>query len=180
MQISAIILAAGSGTRTGLKFNKVLYEINGKKVVDYSIDTLKKRDLIGEIILVVSENEFDYFFKEYRNSVNKIVIGGKERQDSVYKALNEAVYDKVLIHDGARPFIPESSLSEIESKISDEVSMTLGVFVKDTIQQIEENRVVKTLNRNELIITQTPQCFDKQVLINAHTVLMILCLWKSI
>lgn len=168
MQISAIILAAGSGKRTGLKYNKVLFEINQKKVLDYSIESFKSNKKIDEIILVVSPNELDYFEKAYINKVDKVIIGGAERQDSVYKALNEAKCGKLIIHDGARPFIPERSLNEIIAKLDVENSLTLGVKVKDTIQEIDGNRVTRTFDRSKLIMTQTPQAFDKELLVKAH------------
>ena len=168
MQITAIILAAGSGTRTGLKYNKILYEIHGKKLIDYSIETFKKRKEITEIVLVVSESEKESFISRYKDKVNTIISGGKERQDSVFKALSVAKNDYVLIHDGARPFIPEGSLSEMITKFGEEISMTLGVYVKDTIQKVSGNRVVETLKRSELIATQTPQGFNKEILIKSH------------
>ena len=168
MKISAIILAAGSGSRTGLKINKVLYEIKGRKVIDFALDSLKRYSIIDEIIFVVSENDFNYFENEYKDRVDLIVIGGRERQDSVYKALNKAKNEIVLIHDGARPYIPEHSMREIIDNLGVEDVMTLGVPVKDTIQEIAGNRVVKTLKRSSLIATQTPQVFKKQLLLDSH------------
>lgn len=168
MNFSAIILAAGSGKRTGLKYNKILFEIKGKRVLDYSIESMASYKLIKEIILVVSENEYDYFSSLYKDKVDFIVIGGAERQDSVYKALNKAKCGKVIIHDGARPFIPEGSMREIFDHITFEKSITLGVKVKDTIQEVDGNRVVKTLERSKLIATQTPQAFHKDLLLEAH------------
>lgn len=168
MQISAIILAAGSGKRTGLKYNKVLYEVKGKRVIDYSIETIRKFSEFTEILLVVAENEYEYFMSLYKDLVDVILVGGKERQNSVYKALNKANNNYVMIHDGARPFIPNHSLLEIISNINSERSITLGVKVKDTIQEVNGNRVVRTFDRSKLIVTQTPQAFHKELLIKAH------------
>ncbi len=168
MAISGIILAAGSGKRTGLKYNKVLYEINGKKVIEYSIDNFKKYPQISEIILVVSEIEIVYFANKYRDIVDKVIVGGKERQDSVFKALNEAKNEFVIIHDGARPYLPDHSMHEIFAKIEHENVMTLGVKMKDTVQEVQGNRVTKTLDRSKLIRVQTPQAFKKSDLLKAH------------
>lgn len=168
MELTAIILAAGSGKRTGLKFNKVLYEIHGKRILEFALDTLKKYSLIKQFILVVSKEEYSMFVKEYSDFVDDIVIGGEERQESVYKALNKAKYEYVLIHDGARPFIPEHSMKEIIHLLQEKEVITLGVPVKDTIQEVAGNRVVKTLNRSSLIAVQTPQAFKKEILIEAH------------
>ncbi len=168
MKYSAIILAAGSGLRTGLNSSKILIEINGRCVVDYSLKFFQKDPNCGEVILVVSKRDFHKLSEVYSDTMTKVIVGGLYRQDSVYNALKIAVNDYVLIHDGARPFILKSSVDEIFEKLSDYPSVTLGVKVKDTVQQIQGNRVVKTLDRNSLILTQTPQGFDKSILVKAH------------
>jgi 2-C-methyl-D-erythritol 4-phosphate cytidylyltransferase len=168
MNCTAIILAAGSGKRTGLKYNKVLYEINGKKLIDYSIDKFKEFPSINEIILVVSPDELDYFESRYNKKVDNIVVGGKERQDSVYNALLKSKNEYVLIHDGARPFIPDYSMKELLQLLPNEKSLTLAVKVKDTIQRVKGNKVIETLNRDELYAVQTPQAFQKEIIIKAH------------
>ena len=168
MNCSAIILAAGSGKRTGLKYNKVLYEIHGKKLIDYSIDKFKEFSEIDEIILVVAQNELEYFISRYETKVDRIVVGGKERQDSVFNALEVIKNDYVLIHDGARPFIPDYSMRELIPLIENEKSLTLAVKVKDTIQKVRENKAIETLNREELVAVQTPQAFHKEIIVKAH------------
>lgn len=168
MNCSAIILAAGSGKRTGLKYNKVLYEINGKKLIDYSIEKFNAFPSIDEIILVVSFNELEYFRSRYSKKVDFIVVGGKERQDSVYNALQAVTNDYVLIHDGARPFIPEYSMKELLPLLETEKSLTLAVKVKDTIQRVREGKAIETLDRNELYSVQTPQAFELKTIMKAH------------
>jgi len=168
MSISVILLAAGSGTRTGLKYNKVLYEIKGKKIIEYSIFRFRKNPIFSQIVLVVSEDEREYFTNKYKNIVDKVVVGGLTRQESVFKAITSVDTTHVLIHDGARPFIPEGSLRKIIELAEVEDTITLGVKVKDTIQEVDGNRVTKTLNREVLIATQTPQCFKRDLLVEAH------------
>ena len=74
----------------------------------------------------------------------------------------------MLVHDGARPFITQESIDQILVSLIENDSVTLGVKVKETIQEIDGNRVVKTLDRSKLIITQTPQGFNKKLLVKAH------------
>jgi len=168
MQFTAILLAGGNGKRTGLKTNKVFLEIKGKKVLDYSLELLKKQAEISEIILVLAENVDNSIISHYKELVDHIVFGGLERQDSVFNALNKAKNDYILIHDGARPFIPESSLREIYKNINVEKSMTLGVKLKDTVFKMAGNHVVETFDRNDMISVQTPQAFHKEALLKAH------------
>jgi len=168
MKYSAIILAAGSGLRTGLNTNKILIQINGRCVVDYSIKFFEKDDNCSEVILVVSKRNFQALDEMYSSEFIKVIIGGLHRQDSVYNALKIATNDYVLVHDGARPFILKDYVDDIVHNLEEYSSITLGVKVKETIQEVDGNRVVRTLDRNSLIITQTPQGFKKDILIKAH------------
>lgn len=168
MKYSAIILAAGSGLRTGLNTNKILIMINGQRVIDYSLKFFQNDPNCGEVILVVSKRDFSNFTEEFKKTDIKVILGGVHRQDSVYNALKIAVYEYVLIHDGARPFILKDNIDQIFDRLTEYPSITLGVKVKSTVQEILGNRVVRTLDRNNLILTQTPQGFEKSVLLKAH------------
>jgi len=168
MEYSVIVLAAGNGARSGLEFNKVLYEINGKKILDYSVEFFLEDNNCKQIVLVAAENEIDSVSKLYKNSRIDVVIGGSTRQESVRKALEFVQCEYVLVHDGARPFIPKESVKQLLLGLEDNDSVTLGVKAKDTIQEIEGNRIVRTLERDRLILTQTPQGFLKDKLIRAH------------
>jgi len=168
MDYSAIVLAAGSGKRTGLKLNKILYTINGKSIIEYSLDFFKKDSRCKDIVLVASDVDYDYCLKHFDGNKIKVVLGGATRRDSVRLALRSAVSEYILIHDGARPFLKKEFIDQILSNLKQFDSVTLGVKVKETIQEVDGNRVVKTLNRDNLIITQTPQGFNKKLLIEAH------------
>lgn len=170
MKYSAIILAAGSGKRTGLNLNKILYKINGKSVIKYSLDFFNNDKKCQDIVLVASNVDYDYCLKYFDGNKVNVVLGGSTRRDSVRLALRSAVCDYVLVHDGARPFITKLSVDQILVSLEENDSVTLGVKVKETIQEIDGNRVVKTLDRNKLIITQTPQGFNKEKLVKAHDI----------
>ncbi|MBN2605242.1 MAG: 2-C-methyl-D-erythritol 4-phosphate cytidylyltransferase [Bacilli bacterium] len=168
MKYSAIILAAGSGKRSGLEFNKILYEINGKKIIDYSLDFFQTDADCVQVILVSSRQEIDSFSRMFQNEKIEVVVGGETRQESVRLALEYVQNDVVLVHDGARPFIPREGVNKLLLGLEENDSVTLGVKAKDTIQEIEGNRIVRTLDRDRLILTQTPQGFKKDKLLRAH------------
>jgi 2-C-methyl-D-erythritol 4-phosphate cytidylyltransferase len=100
--------------------------------------------------------------------VDHIVHGGSTRQKSVYKGLNKAINDYVLIHDSARPYINKERIDELLVNLKETKANTLAVFVKDTIVNINGNRLGKMLDRNELLIIQTPQAFLKDLILDAH------------
>ena len=127
--ISAIVLAGGRGKRMNYHKSKQFIEIKGKPVLVYTLEKFIYNKSIDEVILVLPEDEVDYL------KVDRIVIGGKERQDSVFNAL-EAMEkaDIVLIHDGARPFINEKIIEEGIKYANIYGAAAPGVTPKDTIK----------------------------------------------
>jgi len=168
MKYSAVVLAAGQGTRTGLKHNKILHEINGKKIVDFSLNFFLNDKDCSQIILVIHSKEFSVL-KDYQNcSKITMISGGNSRQESVYKSLQFLQEKFVLIHDAARPFLPVKSIKNLKDKLFDYPSVTLGVPVTDTIQRVDGDFAYEILDRTSLIATQTPQGFHTRKLIQAH------------
>ncbi len=152
--ISAIILCAGLGSRFDKDKNKVLFNINNKPIFEYSVDILEKK--CEEIIVVCKEEEKQYF--NYKNV--KVVVGGEYRHLSVLNGLKEATYDKVLIHDGARPYLQEEDLNKLINSLDKNDAAFLAFKAKNTIKDISDN--IKTLNRDNLIEALTPQGGTKE------------------
>lgn len=172
--ISAIVLAGGRGKRMNYHKSKQFIEIKGKPVLVYTLEKFIYNKSIDEVILVLPEDEVDYCKKEvlqrYSLKVDRIVIGGKERQDSVFNAL-EAMEktDIVLIHDGARPFISEKIIEEGIKYANIYGAAAPGVTPKDTIKvKNEDNISVDTPDRNTLVAVQTPQCFKYDEIYQCH------------
>lgn len=172
--ISAIVLAGGRGKRMNYHKSKQFIEIKGKPVLVYTLEKFIYNKSIDEVILVLPEDEVDYCKKEvlqrYSLKVDRIVIGGKERQDSVFNAL-EAMEkaDIVLIHDGARPFINEKIIEEGIKYANIYGAAAPGVTPKDTIKvKNEDNISVDTPDRNTLVAVQTPQCFKYDEIYQCH------------
>ena len=172
--ISAIILAGGKGKRMNSSISKQFIEIKGKPVLVYTLEKFIYNKSIDEVILVLPEDEVDYCKKEvlqkYSLKVDRIVIGGKERQDSVFNAL-EAMEKAniVLIHDGARPFISEKIIEEGIKYANIYGAAAPGVTPKDTIKiKNEDNISVDTPDRNTLVAVQTPQCFKYDEIYQCH------------
>ena len=162
--ISAIILAGGKGKRMGSAISKQFIDIKGKPIIYYTLKKFSENKKIDNIIVVLPEDEVKYF--------NKIVIGGKERQDSVYnalKSLKNSSTDIVLIHDGARPFISERIINEGIKFAEIYGAAAPGVMPKDTIKvKNEKNFSVDTPNRANLVSIQTPQVFKFDEILECH------------
>ncbi len=172
-KITAIVLAAGSGSRMKSKTKKQFMEIKGKPVIWYSLFEFEK-SRVDEIILVTGKEDIDYCKKEIVEKYNlkkikNVVAGGSERYESVYNGLKEVTGNIVLIHDGARPLINNEIIERsIEGAIKSDACV-VGVPVKDTIKRAnKEGYIIDTPNRSELWITQTPQSFKTDLVKMAY------------
>ena len=160
MTKGVILLAGGEGKRLGLK--KQYLQLKEKPLYMHSLE--KVIDLFDEVILVLPEEDLQ---KVKVPSKVKKVCGGKERQDSVFEGLLSTEADIVVIHDCARPFASKelflkvSDLDQFEGKIC-------AIPVRDTLKQVSEGIVIKTVDRAGLWHSQTPQAFIRKVLLECH------------
>lgn len=169
---SLILLAAGSGKRMNLGYNKMLYEIDGIPIIRKCYDTFNNIDLIDDIIIVSSNEDINTYKKIFRDDKVSFVIGGKERYDSVRNGLEHVKNDYVLIHDGARCFINESLINKIIDNTLKYDCATLAVLSKDTIHIEEDNFINTTINRSHAYLAQTPQGFRTDIIKDAHSKLL--------
>ncbi len=169
MTYQAILLAAGNSSRSALPYNKVLHLIEDKPIIYLSASNFINDERCNKILLVCKEEEINTF-KEVFVGIDKIeyVIGGKTRQESVNNALNHIDSDYVLIHDGARPYYSNNLLNEIVDKLNDHNAVIPAIKVIDTLKVVKDNKVVKTLNREEVVRVQTPQGFKTSLIKTAH------------
>ncbi len=165
-KISVILLAGGRGKRFGEK--KQFIKINEKPVYQYSIDTVNKIDEIDEIIFVVPEEDRKLLNIKTNKNL-KFANSGKERQFSVFNGLDKTTSDIVIIHDTARPFATEKMfLDGIKNVLSGYDGSITAIKSRDTIKKVENEKVIKTLNREKLFTVQTPQTFIYEKLLKAH------------
>ena len=172
---SVVIVSAGRGSRMKADINKQFLKLQNKEVIAHTIDKFYNNENIGEIIVVVREDEAEFFkiniIEKYGYKNIKIAFGGSERQDSVYNGLK--MVDEnckiVLIHDGARPFVNNDTIDSAIESAKENKCVIVGVPVKDTIKVIDENNnVCDTPDRSTLWSIQTPQVFDYSLIMKAH------------
>lgn len=175
---TAVVLAAGRGTRMGTEVQKQYLEIGGKPVLYYSLEVFEKSTIIDEIVLVVGENQKEYCQKEIVEKygfqkVKGIVQGGAERYHSVWNGLQEVEDGYVFIHDGARPFVDEEILCRAYADVREHRACVVGMPVKDTIKiSDEQGLVAETPNRTLLWMIQTPQVFEVSLVKEAYSKLI--------
>ncbi|MBP3569166.1 MAG: 2-C-methyl-D-erythritol 4-phosphate cytidylyltransferase [Lachnospiraceae bacterium] len=173
-KITAVVLAAGKGSRMNSDIPKQYLALLGKPVLFYSLQAFEKSN-VDEIILVTGKGEQEFCKKEiidkyHLKKVRHIVEGGAERYHSVYCGLLEAEdADYVLIHDGARPLIGVTVINDAIIRVKETGACVVGMPVKDTIQLVDEEKtIVSTPVRARTWLAQTPQCFCYELVFKSY------------
>jgi 2-C-methyl-D-erythritol 4-phosphate cytidylyltransferase len=168
---AAIIVAAGKGTRMGAKVDKLWLEVAGRPVVAHTWQQFNDAASIHEIIVVVREGlaghftdlaeKFD-FVKPYR-----LVVGGAERQDSVWNGL-AALGPKaeiVAIQDGARPCTTAELIAETIAAARETGAAVAAQPVADTLKETADGKLIsRTVDRSKLWAVQTPLTFRVEII----------------
>ena len=172
---SVIIVAAGKGKRMGSQISKQFLKLGGKEILAHTVERFEQFSKIQEIVLVTGKDNIEdvkAMVKDYGwQKVRAVVVGGKERQDSVKCGLNAlcAKSEIVLIHDGVRPFISEDMIDRSIATAQKHGACVLGVAAKDTMKICDENGIViETPKRSALRHIQTPQTFQRKLIENAY------------
>lgn len=171
IKINAIIPAGGTSSRFG-NTNKLLEKINDKEVITYTVDAFEASN-VNEIIICANISiidELNKIFKDYKKV--KIIEGGQTRQASVYNGLKASKCDYVLIHDGARPMITTDLINTAIEMVKDKKALTVATKTIDTIKEVVDGKIIRTIDRSKLYNTQTPQAFEYTLIRKAHDKLL--------
>ncbi|MGB9802761.1 2-C-methyl-D-erythritol 4-phosphate cytidylyltransferase [Desulfofundulus sp.] len=174
--IFGIVVAAGRSVRMGQGINKQFLPLSGLPVLARSLLVFEEAVPVKGYILVVAESEITRASRlarqEWRcRKLLAVVPGGERRQDSVRRGLEALPPEAeiVLVHDGARPLVGVEELVTVASEAMRWGAATLAVPVKDTVKEVgADGFVVRTLPRESLWLTQTPQAFRLSLLREAH------------
>ena len=144
--------------------------LDGKPILHHTLSALDQCSGVDEVVLVISEKEATQAQQQIQDSypkVTKVIMGGKERQDSVYngwRSLDPAT-EIVVVHDGVRPFVPPDLINETIEAARDFGAAITAIPVSDTIKKVSaDGRVERTVDRAGLWRVQTPQTFRYSLL----------------
>lgn len=172
---SAVIPASGRGRRLDRPYNKVFLPLAGKPMVARTLSVFQNCGAVGEIVLVVNEDELDQASDLVRDhalsKVTCITPGGIVRQDSVRNGLGQISPDSamVIIHDAARPLVTEDIIIASIDAAAKSGAAIAAVPVIDTIKTSPDGRCVSgTPDRSQLYAVQTPQTFDRRLIESAY------------
>ena len=167
-RVSAVILAAGRGTRIGADRNKVYLKIASRTLLSYTLTTFAVCEKIDEIILVIAPGEESDASKLTSGieKDTKIVHGGARRQDSSFAGISACSGDIVLIHDAARPFVSSKLIARLIDATREHGACVPVLPVVDTIRLGALNLPLEsgTVDRSKLLRMQTPQGFSRALI----------------
>jgi len=172
--VIAIVPAAGSARRFGMGLNKTFFEILGKPIIQWTVEVFVDSPLITEIITVFSASDLEQGKQILAglasDKIRRAVVGGAERQDSVFNALKSIDRQEswVIIHDGARPLVDTAMIKRCLSPLDRFDGTVTAISLKDTIKEAQDGKVLRTLDRSLLYSVQTPQAFRYATLYNAY------------
>ena len=172
--VVAIVPAAGLGTRVGQGKNKLLLALGGEAIISHTLRALDACK-VNHIILAVRQEE-KHEMEELLRSLflsasYKLVVGGKERQDSIANALEHLPEECqiVVVHDGARPFLEKEIYDEVLLAAMKDGAAISAVPSKDTLKHSKSGMIIdSTLERSEIWQAQTPQIFSAPIIKEAY------------
>jgi len=168
MSISALIVAAGRGTRAGGALPKQWQPLAGARVIDHTLAAFRNHDQIGRIVVVVHPDDTAHATTLAGENVT-ITIGGADRSTSVSNGLALLEGETfVLIHDAARPCVSRAVIDDVIHAISQGQGAAPGLAVTDALWRGADQTVTGTQDREGLFAAQTPQGFDVARISAAH------------
>jgi 2-C-methyl-D-erythritol 4-phosphate cytidylyltransferase len=175
-KVAVVIPAAGKGSRIGGSQAKQFLDLGGRPILVRTIGRFQASPLVDCIVVAAPPEQVrvvkDLVTFYHLNKVVEVVSGGRERQDSVWnglQSLSRHNVEFVLVHDAARPFVPDSLIEDVCNGLVASDAVIPGIVPNDTVKRVNPDGVVaETLRRPDLRLVQTPQGFRLNVLLKAY------------
>jgi len=179
-KITAILPAAGLGTRMGAETPKQFLELEGSPILIHSIRRIASCELVTEIIIATRAEEVAKLAErlhseKFRQTV-RVVKGGDTRQESVAAALKQVAEgtEIVLVHDAVRPFVTREQIARVIEEARSCGAAILGIPAMDTVKEVKRTSlpedvalITMTVPRERVVLAQTPQAFRTKILKDA-------------
>lgn len=170
--VSAIIVAAGRGNRMKARLPKQFLKLDHHTILQHTLAHFDKHPNIDQIILVVAgayieSRELQISIPNNFRGRNFVICqGGDSRQESVENGLSKLSQDSqiVMVHDGVRPFISKKIITENIKMAREKGAALTAIPSTDTLKEVQNNKVVTTLDRSRVWKAQTPQTFQKNII----------------
>ncbi len=168
MDVTALIVAAGTGSRMGDGLPKQYRPIGGKAVLAHAVDSFSRHPRVGAVRVVIGAGREGLADDALRGrDVGQLIVGGAERADSVRAGLAAITGDVVLVHDAARPFCPPIVVDRLLAALDEEPAAVPVLPVADTLA-MGADLLGDPVDRSSLVRVQTPQAFRLRELIETY------------
>jgi 2-C-methyl-D-erythritol 4-phosphate cytidylyltransferase/2-C-methyl-D-erythritol 2,4-cyclodiphosphate synthase len=168
MTVTALIVAAGSGSRMGGDIPKQFRTIAGKAVLAHAVDALASHPAINAVRVVIGGDQQELARQALgERNVGDLIIGGAERADSVRAGLAAVKGDVILVHDAARPFCPHDVIDRLLKALDGADGAAPVLPLSDTLARAD-GLIGEPIDRAGAVRVQTPQAFGLQALRNAY------------
>lgn len=173
MMVEVVIPAAGSGSRIqSTSVPKQFFEIKGKPLLNWTVESVSASDIVEGIILVVPAADVKEICGKYLNSsfgkIRDVVAGGVTRTESVSFGVKAARSEFVVIHDAARPYVTPRLISDVVNSAVIHGASTAAIPVVDTLKAKQGEFVGAHIDRDMTLAIQTPQVFKREFLLKAY------------
>ena len=174
--ISAIVPAGGRGVRMGSDVPKQFLTLGDVPLLVHALQPFESCSIISEIVLVVPEDDcaycHDHIVPIYGlKKISRVVGGGRRRQDSVLNGVQvtNPTSDIVVVHDAVRPFVTERMIADVVKAARKHGAAIVAIPLRDTVKRVNfDGLIEETLSREKLWAAQTPQAFQRDILLRAH------------
>jgi 2-C-methyl-D-erythritol 4-phosphate cytidylyltransferase len=175
VSLYALIPAAGSGTRLPAGAPKQYLPLAGKPMLWHAVRAVCVPRVESVFVVLAPEDKTfaEHDWSAFGDRLQPLYCGGETRRDSVYNGLVAAMNDIqaddwLLVHDAARPCLPEKDLDKLMREIEgDEVGGILALPIADTVKRVSQEKIQATEDRSQLWLAQTPQMFRAGLLLQA-------------
>ncbi len=172
----AVVLAGGIGSRVGGDVPKQFLELEGRAVIEYSVDAFEQSEGIDEIALVIHPDWMDHMRVILRRNpwrkVCRLLPGGKERHLSSLHAIEayagESGDTNLLLHDAARPWVSAEIVGRVVTALQHHEAVAVGIPSTDTVWEVSDGIVRSIPERKRMWLAQTPQAFRLPLIREAY------------
>ncbi len=172
--VGVVIVAGGSGSRTGSTELKQFRWVSGKPALLHSVQAFMARPDVAVVVVVLPKAyAADPPPWLFQCDVDRLLVstGGSERHESVVNGLEDLPEDVVVavVHDAARPLVTDATIDRVIEEARKGHGAVAALPVVDTLKEVDEHgRIVRTVDRTRLWRAQTPQAFPREMLEKAH------------
>ena len=170
-KIYAVITAAGSGNRMGMKTPKQFIKVNNIPIIERTLNKFYDLNIFDKIFLVIRQEDKKFIEENLPRKFRdiQIIIGGKTREDSTFNAVKLLNDDGISIfHDGVRPFVSKDDIIRALNFFKGKNAVVFAVREKDTVKVVDNMKVISSPARKNIFRVQTPQIFSNKIIKEAY------------